>query len=635
MNILSAQNLSKTYGIRTLFQDVTLHITDTDRMGLIGINGTGKSSLLRILAGLESPDAGTLTPCVSPLRVEFLPQDPECDPKATVLEQVFRSDAPLMTLIRSYEEALEAAESNPLSPEAQERLLQLTARMNAADAWEAESQVKTVLTRLGIRDYHAPMGTLSGGQKKRVALAGVLIAPCDLLILDEPTNHMDSAAIDWLETYLKNRKGALLMVTHDRYFLDRVANRTIELDRGQLFSYPGNYSYFVEKRLERRALEASLERKRENLYRRELEWVRRGAQARTTKQKARLQRFDALEAAAPGPEQGELEVSVSGARLGKKIMEAVGLTKGFDGRILIRDFSYIFLRGDRIGIIGDNGMGKTTLLNLLTGSLTPDAGQVETGPTVRISYITQGVEAMDPTLRAIEYIRQTAEYVTTADGSRVTAAQMMEQFLFTGDMQYTYIGKLSGGERRRLYFLQMLMLGPNVLILDEPTNDLDIDTLTVLEEFIEQFAGVVITVSHDRYFLDRICNRIFSFEGDGRILIHTGNYSDTMAYRRELDALADKPASPKAQTRDAAPDAPARKRKLSYKEQTELEALPGQLAAIEARLAALEGELASHGTDFVKLQALTEEKNALEDDLLAKLERQEELEALQAGFKEQ
>lgn len=631
MNILSIENITKTYGIRTLFDGVTLHITDGDKIGLIGVNGTGKSSLLRILAGVDAPDSGTVNPFISNIRIEYLLQDPDINPEATVLQQVFHSDTPALRLVKEYEAALERVEKHPEDEALQTRLLKLTGDMNATNGWELESQVKTILTRLGIHDFDAPMGTLSGGQKKRVALASALITPCDLLILDEPTNHMDNGTIDWLENHLKNRKGALVMVTHDRYFLDRVVNRTVELDSGQLYSYAGNYSVFVEKRLERRALQNALEAKRENLYRRELEWVRRGAQARSTKQKARLQRFEALENTSYATTESEVEISVAGSRLGRKILEASHLCKGFGDRQLIRDFSYLFQRGDRIGIIGDNGMGKTTLLNMLAGVLQPDSGTVEAGPTVKISYIGQVSEVADPEMRAIEYIRDTAEYAETADGEKISASQMMERFLFTGDMQWTFISKLSGGERRRLYFLKMLMLAPNVLILDEPTNDLDIDTLTVLEDFIESFGGVVITVSHDRYFLDRICNRIFSFEGNGRVQVHTGNYTDYTEYREYLTQQgALTPEASKAKPTPSASAAPsleqaAKKLKFTFAEQQEFNRIDSDIEALEARLAALDEDLSRHATDFVKLQTLSEEKDAVELELLEKMERQEYL----------
>lgn len=636
MNILAAENITKTYGVRTLFNDITLNIADTDKIGLIGINGTGKSSFLRILAGIDGPDKGTVTTFLNPMKIEYLPQDPEFDPEATIIQQVFKSDSPTIALVREYEETLEHVEKHPEDRILQEKLLKLTSQMNLTNAWELESQVKTILTRLGVHDFDAPMGTLSGGQKKRVALASALISPCDLLILDEPTNHMDNEIIDWLENHLKTRKGALIMVTHDRYFLDRVVNRTIELDHGLLFSYQGNYSYFVEKRLERRIEQSTIERKRESLFKSELEWIRKGAKARTTKQKARIQRFEELKDSGFAYDDSDVEISVAGSRLGRKIMEASHLSKSFGERLLIRDFSYTFLKDDRIGIIGNNGMGKSTLLNLLTGRITPDSGNVESGPTVRISYISQISEEMDPSLRAIEYIRETAEFVTTADGSKITASQMMEKFLFTGEMQYTYISKLSGGERRRLYFLKMLMLAPNVLILDEPTNDLDIDTLTVLENFIDEFGGIVITVSHDRYFLDRICNRIFSFEGNGEILIHTGNYSDTMEYRKYLaDArLSEADSLARNQRTQEAPSAPSGKKlKFTYKEQVEFNTILTEIAELEARLESIEEELAQHATDFVKLHELTLKKDALENELLEKMERQEYLEDLNARIK--
>lgn len=630
MNIISIENASKSYGIKKLFESLSLHIIDTDKIGVIGINGTGKSSLLRILAGADAPDTGTVTPYISNIRIEYLSQDPDFNPEATVLQQVFHSDSPSLRVVREYEALLQKAEAQPENAVYQDQLIHLTEKMNHTNGWELESLVKTVLTKLGIKEFDAPMGTLSGGQKKRVALASALITPCDLLILDEPTNHMDNNTIDWLEDHLKSRKGALLMVTHDRYFLDRVVNRTIELDNGSLYSYAGNYSTFVEKRLERRALQSAMEQKRENLYRRELEWVRRGAQARTTKQKARLQRFDALEKTSYGLEDCEVEISLGGSRLGRKIMEAVSLNKSYGPRQLIRDFSYLFQKGDRIGIIGDNGRGKTTLLNILGGKIQPDSGHMELGPTVNITYIEQSTEAIPADIRAIEYIRETAEYITNADGERITASQMMERFLFDGDMQWTYVSKLSGGEKRRLYFLKMLMEAPNILIMDEPTNDLDIDTLTVLEEFIEGFNGVVIVVSHDRYFLDRVCNRIFSFEPTGDILIHTGNYSDYMGYRHYLNVAAEtsKPntALKSAPEKSNIPsEVPERKLKFTFKEQLEHQSIGTEIAALESELVRIEQAMQIHATDFVRLQDLSTERDETETRLLEKMERQEYL----------
>ncbi|MFA6809278.1 MAG: ABC-F family ATP-binding cassette domain-containing protein, partial [Eubacteriales bacterium] len=517
MNVLSVENLSKSYGERILLSKISFTIEDTNKIGLIGINGTGKSSLLNLLVGNDLPDSGEIG-IPKNIKIEHLQQNPEFDPEATVLKQVFKGNSPVMQIIREYEKILEDISGNPKDINLQKKLLELTSEMNSLDAWTFENQVKTILNKLGITNFSAKMGTLSGGQRKRVALASALITPCDLLLLDEPTNHLDNWTIDWLERYLLERKGAVMMITHDRYFLDRVANKTFELDSGNLYVYSGNYSEFLEKKAERNLLEYSMEEKRQNLYRRELEWIRKGARARTTKQKARIQRFDELEKSKIPTDDSSIDISIAHSRLGKKILEISHLSKGFNGNTLIKDFNYILLRDDRIGIIGDNGKGKTTLLNLIIGNIFPDSGKIDIGDTVKIGYFSQQSEDMDTSIRAIEYIKKSAEFVTTADGTRISASQMMERFLFTDDMQWTYISRLSGGEKRCLYLLNILMKSPNLLLLDEPTNDLDIDTLRVLESYLDDFKGAVILVSHDRYFLDRTCNKIFSFEEQGEII---------------------------------------------------------------------------------------------------------------------
>lgn len=633
MNVLSAENLSKSYGEKTLFDDISFNINDYDKIGLIGVNGTGKTSLLNIIAGVDVPDSGTIA---SPkgTKIEYLSQDPEFDEDATILQQVFKGDSPALNVIRAYESALDELSRQPEDDRLQEKITKLTSDMNTVNAWELESQIKTILTRLGVRNFEAKMGTLSGGQKKRVALASALINPCDLLILDEPTNHMDNDTIEWLENYLKNRKGALLMITHDRYFLDRVVNKTLELDFGKLYIYTGNYTEFVEKKIERKNLESTMESKRQNLYKKELEWIRTGAKARTTKQKARIQRFEEIKDSKVVHDDSKVEISVGHSRLGKKILEVEHISKSFGDLNLINDFSYILLREDRIGIIGDNGVGKSTLLNLLTGKLEIDNGEIDMGPTVKVGYFSQESEDMDTTMKAIEYIKESAEFITTADGTKISASQMMERFLFTSSMQWTYISKLSGGERRRLYLLKVLMDAPNVLILDEPTNDLDIDTLKVLENYIDEFSGAVIAVSHDRYFLDRICNKIFSFEGGGKIVDHVGNYSDYVDYRKlkedELKAqqtiteIKEKPKRVKAQ-----------KLKFTYKEKMEYETIDDEIETLENQLSELEDAISKTTTDFVKLQELMTAKDKAEEDLLFKMERQEYLSNLEEEIKNQ
>ncbi|HEY0829238.1 MAG TPA: ATP-binding cassette domain-containing protein [Bacilli bacterium] len=501
MNIVSVENISKSYGEKVLFDKLAFGLEDQDKIGLIGINGAGKSTLLKVIAGFEHADGGRMA-LSSNLRIAYLPQIPYFDDKATVLQQVYQG----MT--------------QGLADESKDE-----------DDWQRESDAKIILTKLGIVDFDALMGQLSGGQRKRVALAHALISPADLLILDEPTNHIDNETIDWLEQYLRKRKGALLMITHDRYFLDRVVNRILELDRGKLYSYSGNYSKFLEIKAEREEMQQSTEKKQQNLFRNELAWIRRGAKARSTKQKARIDRFGQLSEDLSGySQQDKAELSVSSSRLGKKVVELEHVRKGYDDRTLIEDFSYLVLRKDRVGITGANGMGKSTLLHIIGGKLQPDQGTVDMGQTVKIGCFFQENEEMNESLRVIDYIKEEAQVVENGAGETITASQLLERFLFTPTMQWTPISKLSGGEKRRLYLLRILIGAPNVLLLDEPTNDLDIQTLTILENYLDDFNGAVIAVSHDRYFLDRIAEKIFNFEGDGLIVKHVGNYSDYQQY---------------------------------------------------------------------------------------------------------
>lgn len=626
MNVVSIENVSKHYGDKVLFDEVSFNINDIDKMGLIGINGTGKSTLLKIIAGVETPDSGSI---VIPrgMRIEYLPQNPEFDPEATVLEQVFKADSPLMKLIREYEKTIEYISRGSDDADLQEKLIKLSQDMDSQNAWELESQVKIVLTKLGISNFDSKIDTLSGGQRKRVALASALITPCDLLILDEPTNHMDNSTIEWLEEYLQNRKGALLLITHDRYFLDRVVNRTIELDKGKLYTYTGNYSEFLEKKMERKNLESGMEKKRQNLYRKELEWIRTGARARTTKQKARIQRFEEIKESKIDINESNLEISVGHSRLGKKIIEIKDISKSFGKNQIIENFSYTLLRDDRIGIIGDNGIGKSTLLNVITGRLKIDSGSIDVGTTVKIGYFSQESEGMNANLRAIEYIREGAEYIRTSDGSKISASQMMERFLFNQDMQWVYISRLSGGEKRRLHLLRMLMEAPNVIILDEPTNDLDIDTLKVLESYIDEFMGAVIAVSHDRYFLDRICTRIFSFEGNGKIVEHTGNYSDFVEYKKKYIREEDEHKLEKKKDLDTKRKKEP-KLKFSYKEKLEYETIEGDIEVLENKISEIENNIAINSSDFLTLQELTKEKERVEEELVFKMERWEYLSEL-------
>lgn len=627
MNVLSVENISKNYGEKILFDNVSLNIRDTDKIGIIGINGTGKSTLLKIIAGIEASDSGSIN-VPSGIRIEYLPQNPDFKGDATVLEQVFKGETPIMKVIREYEKALEDISKTPKDYKLQEKLIELSAKMDSLNAWEIESQVKIVLTKLGISDFETKIGSLSGGQRKRIALARVLIAPCDLLILDEPTNHMDNSTIEWLEEYLGNRKGALLLITHDRYFLDRVVNRSVELDKGRLYTYTGNYSEFLQKKMERKNLETVMEKKRQSLYKKELEWIRAGVKARTTKQKARIQRFEEIKDSKIDLDDSSIDISVGHSRLGKKIIDIKNISKSFDKNPLIKDFSYTVVKNDRIGIIGDNGIGKSTLLKAIVGKLEIDKGSIDIGTTVKIAYFSQESEEMNEKLRAIEYIREEAEYVLTSDGSKISAAQMMERFLFNKDMQWIYTARLSGGERRRLQLLRVLMMAPNILILDEPTNDLDIDTLKVLESYIDEFNGAVITVSHDRYFLDRICNKIFSFEGNGKIIEHTGNYSDYKEYKKNhlvLDTKEDNPDKKQSMNNRKLKE---KRLKFSYKEKLEYESIEGDIDALEEKLSALEGEIAVNSSNFLTLQDLMEKKEKIEEELLNKMERWEYLSEL-------
>jgi len=655
MHLLSAENISKSYSEKTLLNNISLGISDGDKIGVIGINGTGKTTLLKIIAGVEQPDTGEIIKG-SKLQVAYLSQEPDFDPDTRVLDHVFKG-SPAFDLVREYNRAI----ADPETPG--EEIARLAREMDAQEAWNLESEARTILTKLGCDFFDAQMGTLSGGQKKRVALAAALLKPSDLLILDEPTNHLDSDAIEWLEDYLSNKKGALLMVTHDRYFLDRVANRIIELDRGNLYSYTGNYSYFLAKKLERDEIAQAREEKRRNVMRKELAWIKRGAKARTTKQKARIQRFEQLKEEKYSGPNPKLEISVAGSRLGKKIIELEHVSKAYDGITLIDDFSLILTREDRIGIVGPNGCGKTTLLNLMAGKVAPDKGTVEIGETVKVGFYSQDMPIIDEKQRVIEYIREDAEQITTAEGETISAAQMLERFLFTPDLQWSLVQKLSGGEKRRLNLLKVLVGGPNVLLLDEPTNDLDVETLSILEDYLDHFKGAVIAVSHDRYFLDRLAERIYAFEGSGAIVQYPGNYSQYKERKeRELreqteNGLADEWAKTgkgsrtgdraggrgtlkaggqqakkaagaqagqkQAQGTDLGPEKAQKEKpfKLSYKEKKELEEIEGVISTLEEKIEKLQAEIEAAGSDYVALERLCSEQAETEKLLNEKLER--------------
>ena len=635
MNIINVTEITKSYTERKLFDKASFYLQEREKVGVIGINGTGKSTLLKIIAGIEEPDEGQVIKA-NHVVVRYLPQNPAFDPEHTVLETV------LYQCSRHYVGGdLEKRNTTDVTT-------------GAADQWNLESDAKSMMTKLGITNFNQKAGELSGGQRKRLALVAALLLPCDVLVLDEPTNHLDAAMADWLEAYLKKWRGALIMVTHDRYFLDSVCNRIVEVDKGSIYSYDANYSGYLELKAEREDMQQASERKRQTILRKELEWIRRGARARTTKQKGRIQRYESLKNQSGPKADQAVEISSVSSRMGRTTVELDGISKSYDGRTLIRDFTYIFLKNDRIGFVGANGSGKTTLMKMIDGRIQPDSGTVTIGQTIKIGYYTQEIETskeaglayMNPEEKVIDYIKNTAEYVRTKDGL-VSASNMLEQFLFPSSQQYSPIGKLSGGEKRRLNLLRVLMEAPNVLLLDEPTNDLDTRTLTILEDYLDNYDGIVITVSHDRYFLDRVVNRIFAFEEDGQICQYEGGYTD---YVNRLEELGKTPAGyitegkNDAVTVTAADDTSAkeapvnskdtwkreRKLKFSYKEQKEYETIEDDIAALEEKIEELEQKILLNSRDFVKLNELTKEKEATEAALEEKMERWEYLEDLAA-----
>ncbi len=601
MNLVTIEHLTKSYTERLVFDDTDFSINEGEKIGLIGINGTGKSTLLKIVAGLEEPDKGTVVRGRN-LDMRYLPQNPKFTEGDTIIESILRDN-----------------EGHP-------------------HIWDMESQAKTMLTKVGIYDFDAKVETLSGGQRKRVALVSTLMADTDLLILDEPTNHLDSDMADWLEDHLKKFRGAILMITHDRYFLDSVANRIVELDKGKFYSYQTNYEGYLEMRAERLDMAQASERKRQSILRVELEWMKRGARARSTKQKAHIQRYEALRDQ-KGPELDQsMELESISSRLGRTTVELDHLCKAYGDKTLIKDFTYIFLKNDRVGIIGPNGSGKSTLMKMIAGWVQPDSGTIEIGQTVKMGYFSQENEAMDESLKVIDYIKNVAEYVQTKDGS-VSASMMLERFLFPSSVQYTTIDRLSGGEKRRLYLLRILMDAPNVLLLDEPTNDLDIRTLTILEDYLDSFQGIVITVSHDRYFLDRIVRRIFAFEGNGKITQYEGGFTDYQAavLRKEVEAEAMAAGNPKAGVKsDKSKDEKSeedsksskktwnggpKKLRFTYQEQKDWDVIESQIEKLEEEIADLDVQMEKAASDFVKLKELMDRKAQAESELDAKMER--------------
>jgi len=622
MNLVTLEHIAKQFSERVLLDDVDLRLNTGDRIGLIGINGSGKTTLLRIVAGIERPDAGTVT-VWGGVRVAYLPQEPVLDPDHTVLEAVYAGDAPLLSLLRDYHAATIALGAAPDDAAGQARLSRLAAELDRTSGWAAEAEAKAVLHRLGITDVDARVGTLSGGQQKRVALAKALIDPADLLVLDEPTNHVDAETIAWLEQYLLRSPRALLMVTHDRYFLDRVANRILELDRRQLVSYPGSYRHYLEQRSQRHERLAKMEDTRRGQLRRELEWLRRGAKARSTKQKARIQRVEEMQQIQYDSGEDRVALALAGRRLGKQVLAATGIGKAFDGRTVLSGIDLSLGPGDRIGIIGPNGAGKSTLLDILAGVLDASEGDIKWGETVAVGYFDQRSAALRDDMKVIDYIDQEAPVIRMADGSQVTSSRMLEWLLFPGPQQHAQIGSLSGGERRRLYLLRTLIHRPNVLLLDEPTNDLDIETLGVLEAFLDTFTGTVIVVSHDRYFLDRVVDQLAVLE-DGRL--HAGYptpFETFLRMRAEQRAAAMPTALPTSKARaiqvTAVVTGTARKR--TWKESRELEDLEARIADLETRQHALTTEIATAGSDFTRLQALTDDLAAVGATLDAATER--------------
>ncbi|MBI4780385.1 MAG: ABC-F family ATP-binding cassette domain-containing protein [Oscillatoriophycideae cyanobacterium NC_groundwater_1537_Pr4_S-0.65um_50_18] len=629
MSIFTLQSVKKDFGIKEILKDASFSLDATDKVGLIGTNGSGKSTFLKMIARLEPIDEGDIW-VNSGARIVYLPQQPDVDENLTVLEQVFANSGEQMSLVREYEEISDKlAHGTGDHDRLMARLSTVMERMDATGAWEMETNAKIILSKLGIEDFDAKVIDLSGGYRKRVALATALLSDPEVLLMDEPTNHLDALSVEWLQEYLNRFRGALLLITHDRYFLDRVTNRIVEIDRGDLYTYDGNYSYYLEKKALAEESDANSQRKHRGVLRRELEWLKRGPKARSTKQKARIDRIGDMQNKEFKQTQGKVEITTAGRRIGKKVVELVNVTKAYGDRILIKDFSYEFNPDDRIGIIGGNGAGKTTLMNIITGKVPPDSGKVEIGSTIHIGYFDQHSDDLEinPDQRVIDYLKEVAELVKTSDGSIITASQMLERFLFPGNQQYAPINKLSGGERRRLFLLRVLMSAPNLLILDEPTNDLDVQTLAVLEEYLEEFNGCVIVVSHDRYFLDRTVETIFALEPGGNLRQYPGNYSLYLDYKA-ADDRAEPAQSPKTAPPTPSPSPtplppqPSSNRKLSYKEKRELEQLETQIPQLEAEKEEIQKTLFNQPPGgFSAVQQLSERLSELEETIDKATER--------------
>ena len=605
MNIINVENITKSYTGRKLFAEASFYVQEHEKIGIIGINGTGKSTLLKIIAGQEEPDEGMVTKA-NHIVISYLSQNPDLDPDGSVIDEVMKKVK--------------------------------TTELDEHLKWSLESDAKSLLMNLDITDFEQKTGELSGGQRKRVALVAAVLKPCDVLILDEPTNHLDYEMVEWLEDFLRKFRGAIIMVTHDRYFLDSVCNRIVEIDKGSAYSYDTNYSGFLERKAAREESERASERKRQSILRKEIEWMQRGARARSTKQKAHIQRYEALRDQKGPMTDGKVELSSVSSRMGRTTIELSNISKSYGNIICVDDFSYIFLKNDRIGFVGKNGCGKTTLMKMIAGFVEPDSGEIEIGQTIKIGYYGQEI-SIDPDIRVIDYIKEAAEYVRTNDGL-VSASAMLERFLFPPEQQYSPVGKLSGGEKRRLHLLRVLMTAPNVLIMDEPTNDLDTQTLAILEDYLDNYEGIVITVSHDRYFLDRIARRIFAFEGNGRIVQYEGGYSDYMAKRpqpvkmgmsgstNEKNDIDESNGAEKEQTSSKQTWKHEKKVKFSYNEKREYETIEADIEKLEKQIADLDEKILKNASDFGKLNALTKEKEEVEAELLEKMDRWEYLEEI-------